>query len=58
MQLRTDDLVEDHGVLCPRITPEAGSVKTGAYRMVPIHPQLLDMGLPQMIRGLQPGPVF
>ena len=58
MQLRTEDLVEDHGVLCLRITPEAGSVKTGAYRMVPIHPQLLDMGLPQMIRGLQPGPVF
>lgn len=58
MQLRTSDLIEEHGVLCLRITPEAGSVKTGAYRMVPIHPQLLDMGLPQMIRGLPSGPVF
>ena len=58
MQLRTEDLIEDHGVLCLRITPEAGSVKTGAYRMVPIHPQLLDMGLPQMIRALPAGPVF
>ncbi|WP_420344717.1 DUF6538 domain-containing protein [Paenirhodobacter sp.] len=57
MQLRTEDLIEDHGVLCLRITPEAGSVKTGAYRMVPIHPQLLDMGLPQMIRALPAGPV-
>lgn len=58
MQLRTDDLIEDHGVLCLRITPEAGSVKTGTYRMVPIHPQLLDMGLPDMIRALPAGPVF
>ena len=58
MQMRTDDLVEDHGILCLRITPEAGSVKTGAYRLVPIHPQLLDMGLARMIRSLPPGPVF
>ncbi|KQB12428.1 integrase [Rhodobacter capsulatus] len=58
MQMRTDDLVEDHGVLCLRITPEAGSVKTGTFRLVPIHPQLLDMGLARMFRALPPGPVF
>lgn len=58
MQLRTEDLIEDHGVLCLRVTPEAGSVKTGAYRMIPIHPQLLYMGLPEMIRALPTGPVF
>ena len=58
MQLRTDDLIEDHGVLCLRITPEAGSVKTAAYRMVPIHPQLLEMGLAKMIRALPSGPIF
>ena len=58
MQLRTDDLVEEHGILCLRITPEAGSVKTGAYRIVPIHPQLLEMGLPEMIRAMPPGPIF
>lgn len=58
MQLRTEDLIEDHGVLCLRITPEAGSVKTGAYRMVPLHPQLLEMGFPEMIRALPAGPVF
>lgn len=58
MQLRTEDLIEEYGVLCLRITPEAGSVKTGAYRMVPIHPQLLEMGLPDMIRARPGGPVF
>lgn len=57
-QLRTQDLIEEDGVLCLRITPDAGSVKTGVYRMVPIHPQLLEMGLPDMIRALPPGPIF
>lgn len=57
-QLRTIDLIEEGGILCFRITPEAGSVKTGNYRTVPLHPQLLDMGLPAMIRSLPPGPIF
>lgn len=57
-QLRTIDLIEEGGILCLRITPEAGSVKTGNYRIVPLHPQLLDMGLPAMIRSLPPGPIF
>lgn len=58
MQLRTDDLIEEHGILCLRITPDAGSVKSRAYRIVPIHPQLLEMGLPEMIRAVPPGPIF
>ncbi|WP_229447877.1 DUF6538 domain-containing protein [Nitratireductor sp. B36] len=58
MQLRTEDLIEVHGVRCLRITPEAGSVKTGAYRIVPIHPQLSKMGLVEMIHGLPRGPIF
>lgn len=57
-QLRTEDLIEEDGVQCLRITPDAGSVKTGRYRVVPIHPQLLEMGLVEMIRALPPGPIF
>jgi integrase len=57
-QLRTIDLIEEGGVVCLRITPEAGAVKTGNYRIVPIHRQLLDMGLPEMIRSLPSGPIF
>ncbi len=58
MQMRTEDLIEVHGVLSLRLTPEAGSVKTGSYRLVPVHPQLLEMGLPEMIRALPAGPIF
>lgn len=57
-QIRKVDLFEEGGVVCLRITPDAGSVKTGSYRVVPVHPQLLDMGLPAMIRSLPTGPVF
>lgn len=57
-QLRTEDLIDEDGVLCLRITPDAGSVKTGVYRTVPIHPQLVEMGLTEMIRSLPAGPIF
>jgi integrase len=56
MQLRTEDLLEEevHGetVYCLRITPDAGSVKAGNYRVVPVHPQLLELGLVETFRSL------
>lgn len=62
MQIRTDDLlfeiVDGQSVPYLRFTPAAGSVKSGNYRIVPIHPQLQEMGLVSMIRALPPGPVF
>lgn len=48
-QLRGQDFVEEHGVPCIRITPEAGSVKTGQYRVVPIHPHLVELGLLELV---------
>jgi integrase len=57
-QLRTEDLLVEHGVLCLRITPEAGSVKTGNYRLAPVHPQLLELGLRELVLGLPAGPIF
>lgn len=44
-QLRSHDFRVEDGVHLFRITPDAGSVKTGQYRDVPIHRQLLEMGL-------------
>ena len=44
-QLRTQDFRQDDGVLVLRISPDAGSVKDGQYRDVPIHRQLIEMGL-------------
>lgn len=62
MQLRTEDLlfekVDGTAVPCLRITPDAGSVKSGNFRVVPVHPQLQEMGLARMIQSLPPGPVF
>ena len=62
MQLRTDDLlfetVAGNRVPYLRITPEAGSVKSDNYQIVPVHPQLEWMGLVNMIQSLPAGPVF
>lgn len=62
MQLRTDDLLFETvaGKRVPylRITPEAGSVKSANYRIVPVHPQLEAMGLVEMIQSIPTGPVF
>lgn len=62
MQLRTSDLlfetVAGQRVPYLRITPEAGSVKSGNYRIVPVHPQLQEMGLVTTIQSLPDGPIF
>lgn len=57
-QLRKDDITSEYGISCFRITPEAGSVKTGQYRVVPVHQHLLDMGLLDFIAAQQSGPLF
>lgn len=41
-----------------RVTPEAGSVKTGAYRDVPIHPHLVELGLLDFVEKAKPGRIF
>ena len=58
MQLRREDLVVEHGILCLRITPEAGTTKTGNYRLVPIHPHLVEQGLVRYIEESPSGPLF
>jgi integrase len=57
-QLRREDLMQEHGIDCFRITPDAGSVKTNAYRMVPLHPHLIDLGLVSFILSRPEGPLF
>lgn len=56
-QARAEDfrVEDDFNVL--RITPEAGTVKTGMYRDVPLHPQLVELGLMKFIAG-KSGPLF
>ncbi|WP_375571688.1 hypothetical protein ABWH92_02030 [Ahrensia marina] len=55
VQLRKEDLLNEDGVDFYRIAHQAGSVKTRKYRIVPLHPQLLKMGILGELRS-RPGP--
>ncbi len=57
-QLRGEDFIVEHGVHTIRITPEAGTVKTGEYRHVPIHSHLIELGLLEMVKRSGDGPLF
>tara|TARA_R110002049_G_scaffold304075_5_gene499009 strand:- start:1441 stop:2991 length:1551 start_codon:yes stop_codon:yes gene_type:complete len=56
-QLRREDFRLEGDALIMRITPEAGTVKTGEYRDVPIHRQLVGLGFDAFLDG-QSGPIF
>lgn len=58
VQLRKEDFAEEHGIPLMKITPEAGSVKTGEYRKVPIHPHLVEMGFLDFVKTARRGPLF
>ena len=57
-QLRGQDVREKDGVHYLRITPDAGSVKTGQFRDVPLHPQLVERGFLDLARAAGEGPLF
>ena len=56
-QLRKQDVVSD-GVPFIRITPEAGTVKTGQFREVPLHPHLIEQGFLEFVENQPDGPLF
>jgi integrase len=57
-QLRKEDFGEEHGIPFFKITPEAGSVKNGKYRLCPIHPHLVELGLLDFVKASPKGPLF
>jgi len=57
-QLRTEDFTVEDGIPVLKISPEAGTVKTGDYRLVPVHPHLEEMGLLDFVRSSMPGYLF
>ncbi|MGN7869343.1 site-specific integrase [Paracoccus sp. 22332] len=57
-QLRRSDVLTVDGIPCIRITPEAGSVKTGSHRIVPLHPQMVREGFVRMVDAMPDGPLF
>lgn len=57
-QLRGCDIRREDNVWVMRITPEAGRVKTGRWRDVPLHPHLIGQGFPKFVRTSGTGPLF
>ena len=57
-QLRKEDVRKSNGQWVIRITPDAGSIKTGGYRDAPLHPQVIDEGFIEFAEAANPGPIF
>lgn len=57
-QLRSDDIRLENGRWIMRISPEAGTVKTGEYRDVVMHPHLVALGFPSFAQQGGPGHLF
>lgn len=57
-QLRKEDFRLEDGQCIARITPDAGSVKAGGYRDVPLHPQIMKEGFGDFLKGAREGPLF
>jgi integrase len=57
-QLRAEDVTQMDGVWAVRITPEAGSTKSGNARIVPLHPHLIEQGFPEVAAAKGEGPLF
>ncbi len=58
MQLRGLDVIEQDGVTVIAIRPEAGTVKTGMGRVVPLHEHLISQGFLTFVASRQNGPLF
>ncbi len=57
-QLRKKDFLFDQGVHFLRITPDAGGNKGHVFRDVPIHQQLVEEGLMDVVGAAADGPLF
>jgi integrase len=57
-QLRRQDFRQEGGIHVMRIDPNAGTVKAGGFRDVPLHSQLVDLGLLAFVDAACDGPLF
>ena len=57
-QLCGVDIVERHGIHALKISPEAGTTKTGQTRMVPLHEHLIDQGFLSFVKANGKGPLI
>ncbi|AUQ49557.1 tyrosine recombinase XerC [Phaeobacter inhibens] len=57
-QLRKEDIRQEGDQWVARLTPDAGTIKTGEYRDVPLHPQIITEGFADFVKNADPGPLF
>jgi len=57
-QLRGVDIVERDGIHAIKISPEAGTTKTGTSRTVPLHEHLVEQGFLAFVKANGAGPLF
>lgn len=57
-QLRKEDFREENGRWIMRITPDAGTVKAGGWRDVPLHRQIVELGFMDFVLQEKDGPLF
>ena len=57
-QLRGVDIVDSDGTHAIKISPEAGTTKTGKARTVPLHDHLVEQGFLAFVKANGSGPLF
>ena len=57
-QLRGSDLFKEDDIWAIKISPEAGTVKTGNARSVPLHEHLIEQGFVRFVKANGDGPLF
>lgn len=58
VQLRKEDIRKDGEAWIMSVTPEAGTVKGKERRDIPLHPHLVEMGLPEFVERSKGGYLF
>ena len=58
LQLRKEDVRFEAGQHVFDLNPLAGSIKSGIFRLVPVHPHLIELGLLDFVDSSHNGPLF
>jgi integrase len=58
IQVRKHDIRLEQGAWIIRLSPDAGSIKTNAFRDVPVHEHLLAIGFIEFVQASPAGPLF
>jgi integrase len=58
LQLRKEDIRKESKHFIFDFNPAAGSIKSGVYRLVPVHRHLVELGLLRFVEASDDGPLF